>query len=100
VELSMPQKDPIPQQELLINLMKVLHLNIRIYLFGSHAPGTNAVRSDIDLAFDIGRRMTASEKMQIINIIDARNIHQTVDVIDLHGIKEDLKKIITNEMIE
>ncbi len=70
-------------KETIIKLLRVLHPDLRIYLFGSRARGTNAPEADIDLALDRGRKLTISELSIIKNIIEALDIPYMVDVVDV-----------------
>jgi len=47
------EKVKIKEQEIMVKLLQVLFPQVKIYLFGSRAKGTNAPESDIDLALDI-----------------------------------------------
>lgn len=58
-------------------------------LFGSLAAGTGSSESDLDLALDAGRLLTAKEKMALISELAAR-IGRPVDLVDLHAVGEPL----------
>ncbi|MBI3358985.1 MAG: nucleotidyltransferase domain-containing protein [Nitrospirae bacterium] len=58
-------------------------------LFGSLAAGKGRVESDLDLAVDAGRRLTASEKMTLIAEL-AERTGRPVDGVDIHAIGEPL----------
>lgn len=58
-------------------------------LFGSLAAGEGRVESDLDLAVDAGRRLTASEKMALISEL-AGSTGRPVDLVDLHAVGEPL----------
>jgi predicted nucleotidyltransferase len=58
-------------------------------LFGSLAAGEVRAESDLDLAVDAGRRLTASEKMALISEL-ARRTGRTVDLVDIHAVGEPL----------
>jgi predicted nucleotidyltransferase len=58
-------------------------------LFGSLASGTERFESDVDLALDRGRPITASEKMTLIREI-AEETGRPVDLIDLQTVGEPL----------
>jgi predicted nucleotidyltransferase len=85
---------PIAEQDIIIKLLNVLFPQITIYLFGSRARGTHTEQSDIDLALDIGRKMTLQELSRAKNVLDGLNLAQTIDIVDLHRISSDMKKII------
>ena len=58
-------------------------------LFGSLATGLARAGSDLDLAVDAGRRLTAAEKMALISELAGR-IGRPVDLVDIHAIGEPL----------
>jgi predicted nucleotidyltransferase len=58
-------------------------------LFGSLAAGEGRSASDLDLAVDAGRRLTASEKMALISEL-AGSTGRPVDLVDIHAIGEPL----------
>lgn len=89
----------IEQKEKIIGLLNALFPNIKIILFGSQARGDYTEKSDIDLAIDIGRKITVLELAQVQNIIEALNIPQKVEVVDMHRIPNDIKKSILDEGI-
>jgi len=58
-------------------------------LFGSLAAGAGRGDSDLDLAVDAGRRLTASEKMALISDL-ADGIGRPLDLVDLRAVGEPL----------
>lgn len=58
-------------------------------LFGSLATGVGRAGSDLDLAVDAGRRLTAAEKMALISELAGR-IGRPVDLVDISAIGEPL----------
>ena len=58
-------------------------------LFGSLAAGEGRVESDLDLAVEAGRCLTAAEKIALISELAAR-IGRPVDLVDIHAIGEPL----------
>ena len=58
-------------------------------LFGSLATGVGRAGSDLDLAVDAGRRLTAAEKMALISELAGR-IGRPVDLVDINAIGEPL----------
>lgn len=58
-------------------------------LFGSLMAGTARADSDIDLAVDVGRRLTADEKMALIAEVAAVT-SRPVDLVDIRAIGEPL----------
>lgn len=60
-----------------------------VILFGSLARGQAHAQSDLDLAVDAGRPLTASEKMALINELAVRT-GRPIDLLDLRAIGEPL----------
>ena len=58
-------------------------------LFGSLAAGEGRAESDLDLAVDAGRRLTASEKMALVSELAGRT-GRSVDLVDIHAVGEPL----------
>lgn len=69
----------------IIDLIGVLLPNAKIYLFGSRARGTHTERSDIDLALDAGAPIPRIIIGEIKDVLEATNIINSIDVVDLHG---------------
>ena len=87
----------IKEQDLMIRLLTALWPEVKIYLFGSRARGTHTERSDIDLALDLGRKMTIRELYRAKTVLEALNTPQPIDVVDMYHISDDMKKIILRE---
>jgi predicted nucleotidyltransferase len=58
-------------------------------LFGSLAVGRERADSDLDLAVDAGRRLTAAEKLVLMTEL-AERTGRTVDLVDLQAVGEPL----------
>lgn len=58
-------------------------------LFGSLATGRERVESDVDLAVDAGRRLTADEKLTLMTELVERT-GRPVDLVDIHAVGEPL----------
>ena len=58
-------------------------------LFGSLAAGEGRAESDLDLAVDAGRRLTASEKIALVSELAGRT-GRSVDLVDIHAVGEPL----------
>lgn len=83
---------PIYRQDLKETLLAALSTQPGIglaILFGSLAIGKGHVESDLDLAVDAGRRLTASEKMALISELAGRT-GRPVDLVDIRAIGEPL----------
>lgn len=83
----------------IIKIIEIFFPNAKVYLFGSRARGDYTQTSDFDIAIDNGAPISMTEKGQILSMIDALNIPQKVDVVDLHRIPEKFKNVILKEGI-
>lgn len=87
----------IKERETIIRLLDALYPGVKIYLFGSRARGTAKEFSDIDLAIDAGRKLNFLEIAKARNVIDALNMPQTIDIVDMNSIPELLHNTILKE---
>ena len=87
----------IKEKEVIIKLLDVLFPGVVIYIFGSRARGTAKETSDIDLALDVGKKLTSLDIAKAKNVLDALNIPQTIDIVDLHSVPPELREIILKE---
>lgn len=83
----------------IIGVIKAVLPNAQIYLFGSFATGLARLGSDIDIALDTGNKIKILDLAEIKDMLNASNIPQKFDVIDLNHINDEFKKQITKEMI-
>ena len=79
----MPNKE---KKEQIIKVIDIFFPEAKIYLFGSRARGDYVATSDIDIAIDAKDPLSMTQKGQIVSMIDALNIPQKVDVVDLNRI--------------
>lgn len=88
-----------PNPQLLSAISEVFHAHPELQLailFGSAALGNEKRESDIDIAVDAGRPLTAAEKMKFVEQL-AERTGRPVDVIDLRVSGEPLLgKILTH----
>jgi uncharacterized protein len=73
------------KKQKIISLISALLPEAKIYLFGSRARGTHTELSDIDLALDAGERVSRRVINEIKDVLEATNIINSIDVVDLHG---------------
>lgn len=83
----------------IIGLISVLIPQAKIILFGSRARGTNAPRSDIDVAVDAQKPLPPVVIDEAKSMLEASNIMYKVDVLDLNSVTENMRKAILNEGI-
>lgn len=90
--MNVEESAPISIQNLKETILAALSTQPDIglaILFGSLAVGKGRVESDLDLAVDAGRRLTAGEKMALISELAGRT-GRPVDLVDIHAIGEPL----------
>ena len=87
------------KQATMIRLLEALFPGVKIYLFGSRAWGPERPAADIDLALDIGRKLTIVEIAQARNVLDTFPIGQKIDVVDMWSIPDQLKNKILQQGI-
>lgn len=86
-------------QQKIIHLIIALHPEVKIYLFGSQATGTQVHGSDIDIALDAGKPMNRAEVGEVREILNATDIPYKIDVVDFHNVPEAMQKMILKEGI-
>ena len=88
--MNMPMQHLNLQDEILAAIAAQRGIGVLVaILFGSLATGLEHPGSDLDLAVDAGRRLTAAEKMALISELAGR-IGRPVDLVDIHAIGEPL----------
>lgn len=80
-------------------IKEVLPENTNIWVFGSRAKEKARRASDLDLAIDLGRKLTKQEKSQLFHLFEDSNLPYKVDVVDLQSVNENLKKMIDQDKI-
>jgi len=83
-------------------LLAIIHNYLpdcKVYLFGSRARKTHQSGSDVDLALDCGASINFDIIVKIHNDIEKTTIPLTVDLVDLYGASETLKKEVKEEGI-
>lgn len=83
----------------IVKIIEIFFPNAKVYLFGSRARQDFNERSDFDIAIDTGERMPLVNRGQIRSMIDALNIPQDVDIVDMHAIPKEMKEKILKEGI-
>jgi predicted nucleotidyltransferase len=96
---SRPKTTVEKHKDVMIRLLQALHPDAKVYLFGSYARGNYTQSSDIDIALDVGRKMTFQELCVAENILKGLNFPEKMDIIDLNNISEEFKAIVIKEII-
>ena len=79
-------------QDQIITIIRNYVPQCTIYLFGSRAADEETPGSDVDIAIDAGNVIEHKYILRILNDIDDTTIPMSVDIVDLHNVKEDFKK--------
>ena len=95
INIDIRAKDLLIAQE----IIKSLPEDIKVFVFGSRAKGTNKRASDLDLAIDAGRKLTKKELSNLENAFDESDIPYKVDIVDMQNISDSFKKIIEETKI-
>ena len=83
-------------------LLSIIHKyipNCSVYLFGSRAIDKEYPGSDIDIALDIGEKISPDIISKILIDIEDTHIPMEIDLVDLYIAPEELKKNIITEGI-
>lgn len=86
-------------QQKIIALIAALIPNAKIYLFGSRARKTHGPGSDIDIALDAGSELERVRVGEVRDILNASNIPNKIDVVDIYGVTKDMRESILSEGI-
>lgn len=73
--------------------------DVKIYLFGSRARGTNGPRADIDIAIDGGKKLPIADVDEIKSMFKESNIMYKIDVVDFYSINELMRNEILKDRI-
>ena len=84
-------------KEKIIRLIMALLPDVKIYLFGSRARGTNHERSDIDIALDAGQKLPLVVIDEVASVLAETNIAYKIDVVDFHRISEAMQQDVKKE---
>lgn len=75
--------------------------NIKFYIFGSRAKGTQKEYSDIDIAVDDkGQKISTDILLKAISEFENSTFPYEVDIIDLNSIEKNFKSLITSDLVE
>ncbi len=86
----------------MIRLLKIIRKQLphcKVYLYGSRARKSHSSGSDIDVALDTGKKLDYKIIFKIKNDIEESTLPVFVDVVDVHGISDDMKKQIQQDGI-
>ena len=87
------------EKKKIIDIVKVIFSEAKVYLFGSRARSTHKELSDIDIAIDVGKKVSRFDVAEISGMLDASRIPFRIDVVDLHSVNEEMREDILKEGI-
>ena len=71
-----------------------------VYMFGSRATGRAKRGSDLDLAIDAGRPLSAAEASRIADGFEESDLPNRVDVIDLQSASAEMTSVVTRDRVD
>jgi predicted nucleotidyltransferase len=74
--------------------------NSKVWVFGSRTKGTAKRASDLDLAIDTGRPLTAQENCNLADAFDESDLPYKVDVIDMQTVSKQFRPHVEREKVE
>jgi uncharacterized protein len=83
----------------IIAVISALMPDVKIYLFGSRARGTNGPKADIDIALDGGKQLPIEDVDEIKSMFKESNIMYQIDVVDVYQVSELMRNEIFKEKI-
>jgi len=83
----------------IIKIISAFYPDAVIYLFGSYATGKQRPNSDYDIAIDVGIRLDIHQLAFLKNLLNALPTAQTIDLVDLNRVPEDMSEKIQKKGI-
>ena len=83
----------------IVDLISVILPEAKIYLFGSRARQDFRQSSDIDIALNMGEMIDFGDMLEIKDVLNATNIPQKIDVVDMNLISKEMRTEIETEGI-
>ena len=72
----------------------------KVWVFGSRAKKRARRGSDLDLAVDAGRRLSAAEAAALAEAFEESALAYEVDIVDLHAVSESFAALIRSDRLE
>ncbi len=83
----------------IVGIISVLIPQAKIYLFGSRAHGNHKQYSDIDIALDAGKELSAVDVDEVKSMLGESNIMKIIDVLDFHSVNSAMQQSIMKDKI-
>lgn len=84
----------------IIYVIKAVIPDAKVFLYGSQARNDAKSKSDIDIAIQSKNKISRFDIGEIKDMLDASNILNSIDIVDLDSVDEEFKNEISKEMIE
>jgi uncharacterized protein len=91
---------PADHRWLVLNILRA-HLppSTQAWVFGSRTTGPARRYSDLDLAIDVGRRLTLDETAGLVEAFSDSDLPYRVDLVDWHDIDDRWRRTIAAERV-
>lgn len=83
----------------IVAVISALMPNVKIYLFGSRARGTNAPMADIDIALDGDKELSRRDVDEVKSMFKESNIMYIIDIVDFHSVSKLMQQQILKDRI-
>ena len=83
----------------IIAVISALMPDVKIYLFGSRARGTNTLMADIDIALDGGKELSRADVDEVKSMFKESNIMYMIDVVDFHSVSKIMQEQILKDRV-
>jgi predicted nucleotidyltransferase len=80
-------------------LRQYLPQNAQIWVFGSRAKATTKTYADLDLAFDLGQKMSLDLTLDLAIKFQESDLPYKVDMVDMVTVDSEFRQIIEAEMV-
>ena len=83
----------------IIAVISALMPDVKIYLFGSRARGTNTLMADIDIALDGEKELSRADVDEVKSMFKESNIMYMIDVVDFHSVSKIMQEQILKDRV-
>jgi predicted nucleotidyltransferase len=85
-------------REAVLNILRLgLPSTAKVWVFGSRANGTTKRAADLDLALDVGRKLTSDEISNLEFAFIESELPYRVDIVDMHAISGQLRENVLRD---
>lgn len=83
----------------IIGLISALQPDVKIYLFGSRARGTDDKGSDIDILIESNKKLELVDIGEIRDVVNSTHIPYKIDIVDINRVSTEMKEVIMKERV-